>query len=75
MEVSGQLHSPADEPPAMNHGTHRRGAGWAPKPFWTRWRGEKNPSPSQKSNPGRPAHSLATILTELPRLQKSKVHA
>jgi len=30
---------------------------------------KKNPSPSWESNPGHPAHSLITILAELPQLQ------
>jgi hypothetical protein len=34
-------------------------SGWVSEPVWTRWRREKIPS----LNPGRPTHSLATILS------------
>jgi hypothetical protein len=45
-------------------------AGWASEPVWTRWRIRKKLLSSlyRGSNPDHPAHSLATILTELPRL-------
>jgi len=33
---------------------------------------EKNPYPCRKSNPGRPARSLVTILTEVPRVFTNK---
>jgi hypothetical protein len=43
---------------------------WAPEPVWTRWR--KIPSfPCRESNPGRPARTLVTIPTELPRFEAS----
>jgi hypothetical protein len=41
---------------------------WFPEQVWTRWRGEKNPSPFRESNPGRPPRNLFTTLTEHPRL-------
>jgi hypothetical protein len=51
MEVSGQLHSPAALPPGKEPlvpiGYE---AGWAPEPFWTRWRREKFPAPAGKRN-------------------------
>jgi hypothetical protein len=34
-----------------------------PKPVWMRWRREKVPYICRGSNPGRPAHSLVTILS------------
>jgi hypothetical protein len=69
MEVSGQLQAPAalspGQMPPVPTGEETR---WAPEMVWMRWRGEKNPSFSQESNLGRPARSLVTKLTELPRL-------
>jgi len=46
VEVSGQLHAPAAlspvKEPLVPIGQE---AGWAPKPFWSRWFGEKFPAP------------------------------
>jgi len=68
MEVSGQLHSmaalsPGKEPSALI----RQEVGWATESVWTRW-WSKIPAPCRDTNPGRPARSLVTMLTDLSRL-------
>jgi hypothetical protein len=55
MEVSGQLHAPGAA------GTHWTGAGLDAVPK------RKLYSPCGESNPGRPARSLVTVLTEISR--------
>jgi hypothetical protein len=48
-------------------GTHRIGGWVGPRAGLDAVTKSKNPSACQESNPGRPAHSLVTILTELLR--------
>jgi hypothetical protein len=61
MKVNGQLHTLGKEP-AVPIGQE---AGWAQEPVLTQRR-EKNPCPCQELKPNHPAHSIGTILTELP---------
>jgi len=64
MEMIDQLHALATLPsgiePPVPTGME---SWWAPEPVWTLWRRIPFVAPA-----GRPAHSLVTILTELPRL-------
>jgi hypothetical protein len=58
MEVSGQLHAPADllpgKEPLVPIGQE---VGWVPVPFWMQWWREKFPAPAGNwtLNPDRPA--------------------
>jgi hypothetical protein len=47
--------------------------GWAPDSVWTRWRGEKNPSPCLESNPCCSARSLVATPPEPPRRLNSEL--
>jgi len=42
-------------------------AGWTTEPVWTRWRREFLLCPRRVSNPGHPALSSVTVLTEIHR--------
>jgi len=44
------------------------GAGWDREPVWAWRRREKDPRPCREPNPGCPARSIFTTLTELFRL-------
>jgi hypothetical protein len=63
MQMSGQLHVPADlaprKEPLLPTG--------ATEPAWTLWHREKIFLPFPESNSGRRAHNPVTILTELSR--------
>ena len=63
MAVSGQLHAPADIPPAPIEQL----AGWATE-VWSFREREKPLAPAGIRKPERPSRSLVTILTELPEL-------
>jgi hypothetical protein len=67
--VSGQLHVPAPLPPGERALDRRLGG---PKSRSGRGGEEKNPQLYRELNPGRPARTLVTILTELPRLVTEK---
>jgi len=63
MEMDGQLHAPAAFSPGKKKPVPTgQKAEWAPEPVWIRWRREKDTFPCWKSNPGRTARSLLTIL-------------
>jgi hypothetical protein len=71
MEVNGQLHAPAAFPQGKSPWYPlEEEAGWATKSVWMRWRRGRNRPSCRKSNPGRPASSLVTILLEVPWLLK-----
>jgi hypothetical protein len=75
MEVSGQYHALDDvEGPGPNPRERASGSCWiggwicSRASLYTAVAKKKNPIPCRESNPGLPARSLVTILTELPRL-------
>jgi len=60
--MNGQLHTSAVLPPVHIEEVIAS----APEPVWMRWRREKIPFlPLSKMNPGHPARSLVTMLTEI----------
>jgi len=68
MEVSGQLHAPAALPLGeIAPGTHWIGGWVGPRAICDAVVKRKYPCPCWKSNPSHAAHSLVTILTELPQ--------
>jgi hypothetical protein len=65
MEVSDQLHAL----PTLPLVPIAQEVRWAQEQAWTQWQGEKSlPCPCWELNPGHPACSLVTILTELLQL-------
>jgi hypothetical protein len=71
MEVSGQLHAPADLPPGKEPlvpVTYE--VGWAPEPFWTQWWREKFPASVRIRNPDHPARSPALYHWAIPAPQE-----
>lgn len=48
-------------------------SGWAPKPVWTVWRGEKCVAVSLIRAPDRPARMIVTLLTTLRRKSRPTV--
>jgi len=71
MEVSGQLHTLAKEPPVPNE----QEAGWTPEPIWMWWQREIKflLCPCQDFNLSYRAHNLVTILAGLPWLLSAAV--
>jgi hypothetical protein len=66
MEVSGQLYFPAALPPGEGvSGTHWIGGRVSLGAGLEAVAKRKYPCPFREPNPGRPAHSLVTVLTEL----------
>jgi hypothetical protein len=74
MELSGKLHTPAALPPGVTaSGTHWIGRWVGPRAGQdavAKQKGSPFTARAWNLNPGRPAHSLVTITTELLRLLK-----
>jgi hypothetical protein len=66
MEVSGQLHDPADLLPGKEFLVHiGQEAGWAPESVWTRSRGVKLPAPTGIRTPV--IGKVIPLLSDVPR--------
>jgi hypothetical protein len=61
MEVGGHIQAPVAFLPELV---------WAPEPVWARWRKDSHHWPFREFNPGRPARSLVSVLTEVPQQSK-----
>jgi len=71
MEVSGQLHAPANLQPEKRAPDTTE---WAAKLECSRLRREPLPCPYRESNPGQPTRSQVTVQTELSRSQRAPIH-